>query len=73
MSSPIVKHWVTFKQILCYLKGSPGQGLLYENHVNTNIECFSYTNWEGSKKNRISITGYCVFVGGNLIYWKNKK
>ena len=26
MSSPIVNHWVTVEQILCYLKGAPKRG-----------------------------------------------
>ena len=30
-------------------------------------------DWVGSKKDRRSISGYCVFVGGNLVSWKSKK
>ena len=41
MSSPTVKHWEALEQILSYLKGAPGRGLLYENNGHTNIECFS--------------------------------
>nr|XP_027118139.1 uncharacterized protein LOC113735320 [Coffea arabica] len=73
MSNPTVNHWVVVEQILCYLKGAPGRGILYKNHSHTRIECFSDADWAGSKADRRSTTGFCVFVGGNLISWKSKK
>ncbi|KAK3003550.1 hypothetical protein RJ639_019485 [Escallonia herrerae] len=73
MSEPTVKHWAALKQIMCYLKGAPGLGLLYSNHGHSCIECFSDADWAGSKLDRKSTTGYCVFVGGNLVSWKSKK
>ncbi|XP_057991650.1 uncharacterized mitochondrial protein AtMg00810-like [Hevea brasiliensis] len=73
MSSPTVAHWEALKQILCYLKGAPGRGLLYGNHGHLNIECFSDADWAGSKVDRRSTTGYCVFIGGNLVSWRSKK
>ena len=30
-------------------------------------------DWAGSKEDRSSTLGYCVFVGGNLVAWKSKK
>jgi len=30
MSSSTVHHWAALEQILCYLKGAPGRGILYE-------------------------------------------
>ncbi|KAK2966742.1 hypothetical protein RJ640_001066 [Escallonia rubra] len=73
MSEPTVKHWAALKEIMCYLKGAPGLGLLYSNHGHSCIECFSDADWVGSKLDRKSTTGYCVFVGGNLVSWKSKK
>ena len=32
MSSLIVDHWAAVDQILCYLKGASGRGILYSNH-----------------------------------------
>ena len=34
---------------------------------------FSYTDWAGSPNDRRSTTGYCTFVGGNIVTWKSKK
>ena len=62
MSSPTVSHWATVEHILCYLKESHGRGILYKKHGHTGIECFSDTNWAGSKEDRRSTSGYCLFL-----------
>ena len=73
MSSPIVNQWAVIEHILCYLKETPGRGILYKKHGHTRIECFFYTNWTRFKEDRRSTSGYCVFFEGNLISWKSKK
>ena len=73
MSAPKVAHWAAVEQILCYLKGALARGILYSNHRHNKIECFSDTNWAGSKEEERSTSGYRVFVGRNLISWKSKK
>ena len=73
MSSPTVDNWVAVEHILCYLKGAPRRGILYSNHGHNRVECFTDADWAGSKEDRRSTSGYCVFVGGNLISWKSKK
>ena len=47
MSSPTIDHWAAIDKILCYLKGAPGQGILYRNHEHNRIECFTDANWAG--------------------------
>ena len=73
MSSPTISHWTVVEHILCYLKEAPGHGILYKKHEHTRIECFFYLDWAGSKEDRRSTLGYCVFFRGNLISWKSKK
>ncbi|CAH9073771.1 unnamed protein product [Cuscuta epithymum] len=73
MSSPIIDHWAAVEHILCYLKGAPGRGIVYQNHDHLRIECFADVDWAGSKDDRRSTSGYCVFIGGNLVSWKSKK
>ena len=73
MSAPTVNHWVAVEQILCYLKRAPGRGILYSNHGHNRIEYFFDADWAGYKDDRRSTSGYCVFVGGNLVSWKSKK
>ena len=67
MSSPTVDHGTAIKHILCYLKGAPGCGILYSNHRHNRLECFTDADWAGSKEDRRSTLGYCVFVGGILV------
>ena len=73
MSSPTVSHWATVEHILYYLKETPGHGILYKQPGNTIIKCFSNADWPRSKEDKRSTSGYCVFVGGNLISWKSNK
>ena len=73
MSSPTVNHWAIVEHILCYLKEAPGHGILYKKHEHTKIECFSNADWAGSKIDRKSTSGYCVFFRGHPISWKSKK
>ena len=47
--------------------------MLYENRGHTQIVGYSDVDWAGSPRYRRSISGYCVFIEGNLIYWKSKK
>ena len=67
MSSPTINHWAAVKQILCYLKRTPGRGILYSKHGHNRIECFTDVDWAGSKEDRRSTSGYYVFVGGILV------
>ncbi|XP_028805888.1 uncharacterized protein LOC114760767 [Neltuma alba] len=73
MASLTIRQWEALEHVLHYLKGCPGRGILYKNHGHTDIECFCDADHGGSKATRRSTTGYCVFVGGNLVSWKSKK
>ena len=66
-------HWDDVIRILCYIKGTPGQRMLYENRGHTQVIGYCDADWAGSPANRRSTLGYCVFIGGNLISWKSKK
>ena len=73
MSSPTISHWAIIENILYYLKEVHGCEILYKKQRHTRIECFSDADWTGSKEDRRSTSGYCVFFGGNLISCKSKK
>ena len=47
--------------------------MLYENKGHTQIVGYCDADSAGSLSNRRTTSGYCVFIGGNLISWKSKK
>ena len=59
--------------IIRYIKGTLGQGVLYEIRCHTQIVGYCDADWAGSPADKCSTSGYCVFIGGNLISWKSKK
>ncbi|XP_019170478.1 PREDICTED: uncharacterized protein LOC109166047 isoform X2 [Ipomoea nil] len=73
MQAPMRTHWEGAVGIVKYLKNAPGKGILYADHGHMRVEAFSDADWAGSLSDRRSTTGYCVFIGGNLVSWKSKK
>jgi hypothetical protein len=61
------------KRILWYLKGCPRKGILFLAHGNLNIEGYTNADWARCLDDRRSMSGYCMFLGGNLISWRSKK
>ncbi|GMP56109.1 hypothetical protein CsSME_00020702 [Camellia sinensis var. sinensis] len=58
MHAPRQPHFVAVCRILQYLKRAPGRG---------------DADWAGNTTDRRSTSGYCTFVGGNLVTWRSKK
>ncbi|RVW60977.1 Retrovirus-related Pol polyprotein from transposon RE2 [Vitis vinifera] len=73
LQSPCDSHWDAVIRILRYIKSTLGQGVLYENRSHTQVVGYTDADWAGSPTDRRSTSGYCVFIGGNLISWKSKK
>ena len=73
MTSPRVPHMNAIICILKYLKNVPGRGLFYRSFGHLRIESYIDADWAGSPSNRKSTTGYCTFIGGNLVTWRSKK
>ncbi|KAL1213817.1 Retrovirus-related Pol polyprotein from transposon RE2 [Cardamine amara subsp. amara] len=73
MQKPTVYHWNMVERILRYLKGSPGQGIWMGKNNNAEIVGYCDADYAGDTNDRKSTTGYCTFIGGNLVTWKSKK
>ena len=73
MHAPTLGHMHIVKRILRYLKGSVGRGLYMKKNDNTAIMGYTDADWAGNSLDRKSTTGFCTFVGGNLVTWRSKK
>lgn len=73
MHAPKVQHMDALKRILRYVQGTINYGMhLYKSTVQSLV---SYTDadWGGCPDTRRSTSGYCVFLGDNLISWSSKR
>jgi len=73
MHDPRSGHLDAVYRILRYLKNSPGKGLLVKSHGHLNVEGYCDADWASCLDDRRSTSGYCIFVGGNLVSWRSKK
>jgi hypothetical protein len=73
MHDPREQHMEAVRRILRYIKRSPGKGLWFRSSGHLRIEGYCDADWAGCMDDRRSTTGYCVFVGGNLVSWRSKK
>jgi len=73
VSQPKKPHLEAVYHLLQYLKGVPGQRLLFSKTSSLQNCAFSDVNWGSYLDSRRSITGSCVFIGDSLVSWKAKK
>ncbi|KAL0641316.1 hypothetical protein Bca4012_103701 [Brassica carinata] len=73
MQVPKEHHWRMVERILMYLNGSPDQGVWMGCNGSSEVVGYCDADWAGDRTDRRSTTGYCTFIGGNLVTWKSKK
>ncbi|XP_024200110.1 uncharacterized mitochondrial protein AtMg00810-like [Rosa chinensis] len=73
MHSPTTHHPQIVKRILRYLKGTVDRVIVMKNNGHFNLVGYSDSDWAANAIDQKSITGYCTFIGGNLVIWKSKK
>ena len=73
MHTPLVEHWKVVKRILHYLSGTSNRGLLFRPCKDLRLWAFSDSDWGSDTNDRKSTSGYCIFLGPNLVSWSCKK
>ena len=73
MHQPLQSHWQAVKRILRYLQGTTSHGIHIEPCSQLHLFAFCDADWGSDPDGRRSTTGFCMFLGGNIISWMSKK
>ena len=73
MSSPSNTHWLAVKRILRYLKGTAFYGLSMQLSSALDIQTYTNADWASCPNDRRNTSGYCIFIGPNLVSWSSTK
>ncbi|GKE67225.1 ribonuclease H-like domain-containing protein [Tanacetum coccineum] len=73
MHDPREPHLSALKRILRYVQGTLNYGLQLFSSSTTDLVAYSDADWAGCPTTRRSTSGYCVFLGNNLLSWSAKR
>ena len=73
MHDPREPHLALIKRILRYVKGSLSAGLHLGPGVVDQLTAYSDADWAGCPDTRRSTSGFCVYLGDNLVSWSSKR
>ncbi|GKC03889.1 ribonuclease H-like domain-containing protein [Tanacetum coccineum] len=66
-------HFAALKRILRYVQGTLELGLHLYASATTSLVGYTDADWSGCPSTRRSTSGYCVFLGDNLLSWSAKR
>ena len=73
MQTPQLSHLKDLRKILHYIRGTLDYGLTFHPSSSLDLVGFCDADWASDLDDRRSTSGYCVFLGQNLISWTSKK
>ncbi|XP_031277188.1 secreted RxLR effector protein 161-like [Pistacia vera] len=73
LKAPIVNHWQACKHVLRYVQGPLHHGLTFTKSDTLQLEGYADVDWASNISDRKSTSGYCIFLGSNLVQWSSKK
>lgn len=73
MQNPTVGDFNRLKRVLRYVKGTINLGLFLHSNSSLKLYGFSDADWAGCVETRRSTTGFCTYLGSNIISWSAKK
>ena len=73
MHSPQKHHFEAVFRVLRYLNGIIGLGITFRKQGNLDVLIYTDYDFASCLLDHRSITGYCTFLGGNLVTCRSKK
>ncbi|MFS7982428.1 putative RNA-directed DNA polymerase [Helianthus anomalus] len=73
MHAPTTTHMNALKRVLRYIKGTLAFGLHISASPTTSLISYTDADWGGCPDTRRSTSGYCVYMGDNLLSWSSKR
>ncbi|KAK1441129.1 hypothetical protein QVD17_06967 [Tagetes erecta] len=73
MHKPTQAHLQLALRVLRYLKGAPGNGIIFSKSESFDLSAYSDSDWGKCLETRRSVTGFCIMLGKCLVSWKSKK
>nr|GEU77959.1 ribonuclease H-like domain-containing protein [Tanacetum cinerariifolium] len=73
MHDPQEPHLNVMKRVLRYLRGTTDLGLQLFQSTTSQLIAYSDADWACYPATRLSTSGYCVFLGDNLLTWSFKR
>nr|GEZ66488.1 ribonuclease H-like domain-containing protein [Tanacetum cinerariifolium] len=73
MHDPREPHLAYLKWVLRYICGTLDHGLQLYVSATSQLNAYTDANWAGCPVTRRSTSGYCVFLGDNMLSWSAKR
>ncbi|GJT43316.1 ribonuclease H-like domain-containing protein [Tanacetum coccineum] len=73
MHDPREPHMAALKRVLRYVQGTLDFGLQLYSSPSSSLVAYTDADWAGCPTTRRSTSGYCVFLGDNLLSWSAKR
>ncbi|KAJ0944585.1 putative RNA-directed DNA polymerase [Helianthus annuus] len=73
MQTPKESHLAAVKQILRYIKGTVGYGLMYQKGGDGKLQGYSDSSHGLNLQDRRGTTGVAFYYSGNLVTWSSQK
>ncbi|GJU60121.1 ribonuclease H-like domain-containing protein [Tanacetum coccineum] len=73
MHDPREPHFSALKRILRYVRGTLDYSLQLFSYCTIELVAYSDADWIGCPTTRRSTSGYCIFLGNNLLIWSSKR
>lgn len=73
MQKPLDQHGRVVEKLHRYIKDTKNFGLILKLSSNLLLRAFNDDDWASCIEDRKSTTGFCIFLGPNLVSWAARK